>query len=326
METWNKLPLAAMDWFAEREAINRNYYRPIYSIHKWWARRPGTTFRALGLATLTDDSVQAEDILRETSSGSFDGLFFEDQQEKFSDKTVLDPFVGGGTTLFELNRLGAQTIGYELNPVAWWTAKKSIDEVDLNKLRDRFERVLDDVRDELDEYYTTKDPDTGKECEILYSLQTQKVKCLSCEDSVQLFPRYELGKKKKTSPAVIYCKNEDCENRIEYLDHEIGETETCSSCGEEFDPSEGTYGYGKFTCSNGHKSDVKESLQRNDQKPEFEYFALYYRTPAGEKKFKEPDADDLNKVKQAENKLEEIREELPIPSQKIPDGDKTRAL
>ncbi len=324
--TWDKLPLEAIDWFAEREAINRNYYRPIYSLHKWWARRPGTTFRALGLAMLTDDRVHAKDILRENTSGSFDGLYFQDQQDKFSDKTVLDPFVGGGTTLFELNRLGAQTIGYELNPVAWWTAKKSIDEADLKSLRAEFEQLLNDVRQELDKYYTTKDPDTGKECEILYSLQTQEVECLSCGESVHLFPRYELGKKKKTSPAVVYCKNNDCDDRIEYLDHEIGETETCSSCGEKFDPSEGTYGYGKFTCSNGHKSDVKESLQRNDKKPDFEYFAIYYRTPSGKKKFKEPDGDDMERVRQAEKKLAEIRESLPVPSQKIPEGDKTRAL
>ncbi len=178
----------------------------------------------------------------------------------------------------------------------------------------------------MDRFYTTKDPDTGRECEILYSLQTQKLNCLSCDETVHLFPRYELGQKKKTSPAVIYCKNDECDNRIEYLNHKIGESETCSNCGKEFNPSDGNYGYGKFTCSNGHKNDVKETLQRNNSKPEFDYFAIYYRTPSGKKKFKEPDEEDYATIQEAESEFENIKDSLPIPSQKIPEGDKTRAL
>ena len=56
METWEKLPLGLMDDLAEREKYRVDVYRPIYSMHKWWARRPGSTFRTLGLAALTDDS------------------------------------------------------------------------------------------------------------------------------------------------------------------------------------------------------------------------------------------------------------------------------
>jgi len=325
-DTWDKLPLNLMDEFAERETYNRYHYRPVYSLHKWWARRPGSTFRMLGLATLTDDTVSKDDILRETDNGKFEGLYLQNQGDKFEDSVVLDPFTGGGTTLVEMNRLGAQTIGYELNPVAWWSVKKTIENVDKNELERGFETILEETRDELDEYYTTKDPDTGKDCEVLHFFQSQEIPCLTCDENVRLSAKQTLVQKKKTAPAYVYCPNLECEDPINAYDHEIGDTETCQQCGNEFDPGDGNYGYGKYTCSNGHKHDVKETLQRQEKKPEFQYVAIQYITPRGEKKIKTPDEDDLEKVHDVENEYQSIKDSLPVPSQRIPDGDKTQAL
>jgi adenine-specific DNA methylase len=113
---------------------------------------------------------------------------------------------------------------------------------------------------------------------------------------------------------------------VNELDHEIGDQEICSSCGSKIDPGDGNYGYGKYTCSNGHKHDVKETLQRQDKKPEFEYFAIQYITPQGEKKIKTPDSKDLDIIEEVENKFKNKESTLPIPDQPIPEGDKTQAL
>lgn len=354
-ETWDKLPLNLMDQLAEKETYRRDVYRPIYSLHKWWARRPGSTFRCLGLAALTDGSITKDDILTERNSGSHDGLYIDSYNEKINlsdehidrDVTVLDPFAGGGTTLVELNRLGVDVIGYELNPVAWWTEKKSMDDVELDVLEREFDRILEETREELGEYYTTIDPQTGQECEVLYYFQSQRVPCLTCEEEVQLFPRYQLSKTKKTSSGVLYCPNKSCDDRIIELEDrnkgldkgtEVtvvdGDTvtvsedgnEVCPHCGHQFDPNDGTYGYGKYTCSNGHKHDVKETLQRLDEYPTFERFALQYLDPRGNKKIKEFDGDDAESVEQADIEFTNRRSSLPIPQQKIPDGDKTGAL
>jgi adenine-specific DNA methylase len=354
-ETWDKLPLNLMDQLAEKETYRRDVYRPIYSLHKWWARRPGSTFRCLGLAALTDGSITKDDILTERNTGSHDGLYIDSYSEKINpndehidrDVTVLDPFAGGGTTLVELNRLGADVVGYELNPVAWWTEKKSMDDVNLDVLEREFDRILEETRDELGEYYTTIDPQTGQECEVLYYFQSQRVPCLTCQEEVQLFPRYQLAKTKKTRPGALYCPNQNCNDRIIELKNrkkgrdkgtEVtgadGETvtvsedgnEVCPSCGHQFDPNDGTYGYGKYTCSNGHKHDVKETLQRLDERPRFDCFALQYVNPRGDKRIKEFDDDDAARLNKTREHLEEIREELPIPNQRIPDGDKTGAL
>lgn len=348
METWDKLPLNLIDELAEKETYRRDVYRPIYSIHKWWARRPGSTFRCLGLAALTNDSVTKDDILTERSSGTHDGLYIDPDEDVIEqDATVLDPFAGGGTTLVELNRLGADVIGYELNPVAWWTEKKSMDDVNLDVLEREFDRILEEVRDELGEYYTTIDPETGKECEVLYYFQSQRIPCLTCGEEVQLFPRYELARTKKTRPGVLYCPNEDCGNRIielqnrekglnEGVEVEIADgrtisvsedgNEICPNCGFEFDPTDGNYGYGKYTCSNGHKHDVKETLKRLEEMPKLEHFALQYVDPKGNKRMKEFEAPDAERFGKAQRQLKTLRDELPIPDQEIPEGDKSGAL
>lgn len=325
MESWDKLPLSLMDEMAKAESYNRYHYRPIYSLHKWWARRPGTTFRTLGLATLTGKEVTKDDILRVNESGNYEGQYIQHQEDKFSDKTILDPFAGGGTTLVELNRLGVDTIGYELNPVAWWTIKKSIDEVELDKLDAEFDALLEDVREELDTYYQTTDPDTGREAEILFSFQTQKVPCLTCDESVKLFKNYRLAKRRKTIPGAVYCPNSACDDRIITFEREISDSETCPSCGHTFDPSDGNYGYGKYTCSNGHKHDVMETLQRSSEKPEFEHFAIQYDTARGEKKFKKVDEQDGQVLESAKEAFEELDEGL-VPTQEIPDGYNTRQI
>ena len=344
-----------MDELAEKETYRRDVYRPIYSLHKWWARRPGSTFRCLGLAALTDDTITKDDILTERTTGSHDGLYLDSYHEEINpdeehidrDVTVLDPFAGGGTTLAELNRLGADVIGYELNPVAWWTEKKMMDDVNLDVLEQEFDRILEETRDEMEEYYTTIDPETGQECEVLYYFQSQTIPCLTCQEEVQLFPRYQLAKTKKTRPGYLYCPNSDCGERIIELNGrskgldtgvevtlDSGETvnvseagnEVCSNCGHEFDPNDGTYGYGKYTCSNGHKHDVKETLKRLEERPQFERFALQYVDPQGNKKIKEFDEDDAKRVRQSEERFREIENNLPLPQQKIPGGDKTQAL
>ncbi len=337
-----------MDEMAEKETYRRDVYRPIYSLHKWWARRAGSTFRCLGLAALTDETVTKDDILTERSTGTHDGLYINPDDDRIDrDVTVLDPFAGGGTTLVEMNRLGADVTGYELNPVAWWTVKKSMDDVNLDVLEQEFERILEETREELAEYYTTIDPDTGQKCEVLYYFQSQKIPCLTCDEEVQLFPRYQLAKTMKTRPGALYCPNPNCDDRIIELksrkkglkagtDVEIanGNVETvsedgnevCTTCGHEFDPNNGTYGYGKYTCSNGHKHDVKETLQRQGEKPQFDRFALQYIDPRGDKRIKKFDKRDDKRAQQAQEKYNELSSDLPIPTQKIPDGDKTGAL
>lgn len=64
---------------ALREKQIQQNYRPVIAVHKWFARRPGTLFRAVLLSEFSREP------LRQT--------FY--RGHSFPDVRVLDPFMGG---------------------------------------------------------------------------------------------------------------------------------------------------------------------------------------------------------------------------------------
>ena len=77
-------PIAQISRIAEQESWRKEINRPLYHIHKWWATRLGSVFRAITLSTLSKPGV---DVWR---------TFYD--HHNFADKVVLDPFMGSGTT------------------------------------------------------------------------------------------------------------------------------------------------------------------------------------------------------------------------------------
>lgn len=115
----------------------RNAFKPIYQMHKWFARRASCVFRAILLGTLKP-ALQPDgtptDLMAE---------FYADHTNDpdTKDTVILDPFMGGGTTVVEALRLGCRVIGIDLNPVAWFIVKTEIEPVDLEALRAAYDRL-----------------------------------------------------------------------------------------------------------------------------------------------------------------------------------------
>ncbi len=57
-------PIENINEIAEREAHAKEKYRPVLFIHKWWARRLGSVFRAIILYTLVDENAKVLDECR----------------------------------------------------------------------------------------------------------------------------------------------------------------------------------------------------------------------------------------------------------------------
>jgi len=95
-------PLLQLNQLAE-ESHNKHFCRPSTYIHKWWARRLGSVFRTILLATF----LPPEELVWEHYY----------QRHDFSGKIVLDPFMGRDTTVVEALRLGCKMVGCDLNPV-----------------------------------------------------------------------------------------------------------------------------------------------------------------------------------------------------------------
>jgi hypothetical protein len=98
----------------KEKQIQQNY-RPIIAVHKWFARRPGTLFRAL--------------LLSELGQGRLADAFYRPQD--FPDIQIADPFMGGGTPLIEANRIGCDVQGFDINPMSAWIVREEIEHLDL---------------------------------------------------------------------------------------------------------------------------------------------------------------------------------------------------
>src|SRR4030042_4445588 len=83
-------PFEFLSHLAERESWRKEIHRPIYHVHKWWAKRLGSVFRGILLACILDE---ADDL----------GPAFY-QTHELGDVTVLDPFMGSGTIIGEAHK------------------------------------------------------------------------------------------------------------------------------------------------------------------------------------------------------------------------------
>ncbi len=87
----------------------RNAFKPIYQMHKWFARRASSVFRAILLASMKPAGT---DIMEE---------FYKDHTHDLDTNGVkiLDPFMGGGTTVIEALTL-LKSIDSETVKSDWW--------------------------------------------------------------------------------------------------------------------------------------------------------------------------------------------------------------
>jgi len=152
-------PIEQVNEIAEREAHAKEKYRPIYFIHKWWARRLGSVFRTIVLYSLLDENAKVlrnDGKWRPVTKEELDNpwlLYLRDVD--LGSKIVLDPMMGGGTTVIEALRFGCKVVAQDLNPVAWYLVKKMVEPVDIELLKEAFKKLEQAVADELKKYYKT---------------------------------------------------------------------------------------------------------------------------------------------------------------------------
>jgi adenine-specific DNA methylase len=211
-------PIVEINRLAEPE---RNAFKPIYQMHKWFARRASCVFRAILLGCLKPAGT---DIMEE---------FYKDHTDDpdTNGKVVLDPFMGGGTTVVEALRLGCKVIGIDLNPVAWFITKTEVEPVDIEELKAAFQRLADrivpwsgkSVRETLLEQYKTECPCCGagrEEADIIYTFWVKSAICTNplCKKEVPLFRDYIIAAKQ---PSIRYWRDAKCPRCKKTFDWEV---------------------------------------------------------------------------------------------------------
>jgi putative DNA methylase len=293
---------------ALREKQIQQNYRPVIAVHKWFARRPGTLFRAL--------------LISEFVEGSLRENFFQPQD--LSGLSIADPFMGGGTPLVEANRMGCNVIGSDINPMAYWIVRQEIEHLDLHAYRAAAEKLGKRLEREVGRFYRTRcllcdRPDAS----VKYFLWVKTHRCSHCGKEFDLFPGFLLAENRRHPKNVVVCSicgtlNEAADSR------QLGVCRQCKSALKLNGPAR------RNRCSCPHCGEPNGYPQPKNGAPNHRMFALEYHCPtckAGHEGrfFKVPDSCDLEMYAQAVGARRKTRATY-VPDDEIPPGDETSRL
>lgn len=151
---------AFADALAMYETYNKHHYRPNTYLHKWWGRRCGSTFRLI-LKGLVDD---------EASQSYYAG-------GGLAGKVILDPMMGGGTTLHEAIRLGASVIGVDVDPIPVLQARATLTRRPLAALQAGFDDFFGGLVAASGDLFRTHCPTCDEALPLWYTLYGLRRHC-----------------------------------------------------------------------------------------------------------------------------------------------------
>ncbi|MBI5367758.1 MAG: DUF1156 domain-containing protein [Planctomycetes bacterium] len=293
---------------AQREKQIQQNYRPIIGVHKWFARRPGTLFRALLLAEFVGGDLVSE--------------FFRAQN--CPRRRVADPFMGGGITLLEANRIGCEVDGWDINPMAWWIVCQEFADLDVDEYLEAAEEVRAALDRSVGVYYRTRcEHCLQPDADVKYFLWVKTSRCRGCGTEVSLLPGYVVAENERHPRTVLVCGAcgalTECDSRER--------PGACRKCRREL-ILEGAARRGSCPCPGcGAKVTYPDAAAGA---PRHRIFAIEYhcrRCKQGHagRFFKAPDEEDRGHLAQAVRRWETTTSRF-VPEEEIPEGDESSRL
>lgn len=298
-------PIAEVSRIAEQESWRKEINRPLSHIHKWWATRLGSVFRAMTLAALSP-----------ASTNTWTSFY---QCHHLTGKVVLDPFMGSGTTLAEAVKLGAKAIGCDINPVSTFMVRQAFHLIAKTELQATFARLEKKVAPEIRRYYQTRDPQTGAVIPVLYFFWVKTVTTPDGE-TVPLFSRYVFAQDaypKKKPKARIVCPHCWAIVEARYDTTDLA----CPHCAQRFNPQVGPASGQYVTTPRGGRYRIKDLLPTDGQALAHRLYAILALRPDGEKVYLAAGGEDRALYAEAEARLQ--REALPLPTLDVRPGHNT---
>ena len=292
---------------AIREKQIQQNYRPIIAVHKWFARRPGSLFRSLMLSEFQDKQ------LREAYY----------QSHQMSDIHIVDPFMGGGTTLIEGNRLGASVTGFDINPMSFMVVNQEIKTLDLAQYKSNVDDLIIRLTALLGDRYKTNCLSCGSSASVKYFLWVKSTNCSKCSNEILLLPGTLLVENVRHPHFIHFCPS--CHNLME-TDSKCS-PKSCPNCCHEI-KEQHFVKRGKCTCE---KCGTEHRVPNNSQVPyehkllAIEYYCDECKSSHSGRFFKSPDDMDLQKTKATYSPMKSDIEEM-LPDDMIPAGDESSRL
>jgi putative DNA methylase len=247
------LPVERLALLANREG---RHPVPIYHAHRWFARRFSSVFRAILVAAKLQ------------SDGDFWEAFY--QGVDYTEVTVLDPFVGGGTSVVEAARLGASTIGVDIDPVACAITRFELAAAGSPDLDTGLASLKASVGRRLDRYYQAES-ETGSSRRVLHAFWVQVLRCRSCREVIEAHPHYQLAYEAEGEYQWAFCRS--C-HRVHKLSREK-ESFRCGPCRKTTLIDDGVVEHGELRCpACGTTERLIEVAARVSAPPEWRLFAL----------------------------------------------------
>lgn len=293
---------------ALREKQIQQNYRPIIAVHKWFARRPGTLFRALLLSELGDLPLA-------------DAFY---QANDFPGLKVADPFMGGGTPLIEANRIGCDCLGFDINPMSTWIVREELEHIDLADYQEAASELTRTLRAQIGGYYRTDCPHYGdSDCPVKYFLWVKVLDCEACGRPIDLFPGYLLAENRRHPKNVLVCPSCGELNEVDDRMHP-GSCAHCHAHLHQAGPAK------RNRCDCPHCGHTNTYPRPSAGPPRHRLFAIEYYNPTRKTRhagrfFKKPDARDLERAIDAATHFERLAPAF-VPEQRIPAGDETDRL
>lgn len=281
-------PFETLSHVAELESWRKEINRPLSHLHKWWAQRLGTVFRAIVLGTFAPSGSNVLD------------LFYA--RARVPDATVFDPFMGSGTTVIETLKLGARVVGRDINPVAYFQVRNALAKHDRATVLATFDAIARDVAPRLRRFYQT---DVGGDqlADVLYFFWVKLLPCPSCAAPVDLFGSYIFAKNaypERVPQAQALCP----------LCGEINETRydakrvTCRGCRKAFDPQHGPARGQKARCvCCDHEFSIAKTVRASNRLPNHRLYAKLVLLPDGSKAYLRATPADAALFAEAETEL-----------------------
>lgn len=295
-------PFEAVDTVAEIESYRKDINRPIYHVHKWWANRLGSVFRAILLGAAERAPGDAEragaDIWRQ---------YYCDGD--YRDFVVLDPFMGSGTTLGEGVKLGMKVVGCDINPVSTFIVRQSLRHVDPAALLAAYAELERRVAPGIRRLYVTSDRETNEPIPVLYYFWVKEV-VLPDGERVPLFKNYVFSTNAyptRKPEARILCPG--CGAIL--VDRFDAQSTRCSACLTRFNPQRGRCDGTTVTDARGNRHKIKDLVQASGGPPEHRMYAMMALRPDGEKVYLRPTDEDFALFRRCADELRRMNPKLP---------------
>lgn len=303
-------PTKELSILAELESWRKEVNRPTYHMHKWWATRLGSVFRAILIGALSEAETDIWNSFYDTVS--------------FPDKVVLDPFMGAGTTIGEALKLGCTVIGADINPVSTFQVRKALEPVDVDELQEAFQRIESKVKSQIQSLYHSIDPATGQLADILYCFWVMSVPCLHCGIPVDLFDTTIFAKNanpKKVPDAQSLCLH--C-GHVNATRHDATNV-VCSSCGVYYNPQIGNVVRDNATCPCCKRSfKIIQAVSSSQCIPSYRMYALLVLLSDGSKKYIRASRED-HELYESTKKLLQTQDRV-LPTTAIEQGHNTNQI